>query len=71
MGYNFQLISDCFVPNSKLKYEDLGNIKTDCVNSKLQSFSTVIKSNVGRFFLGTPSRHIIHHFKGNPLEVPI
>ena len=27
----FQPIFDCFIPNSKLKYGDSGNIKTDCV----------------------------------------
>ena len=41
---NFQPILDCFIPNIKLKYEDLGNIK---------AFPIYIKSNVGRFF-GTP-----------------
>ena len=29
---NFQLILDCFVPNFKLKHEDLENIETDCVS---------------------------------------
>ena len=30
---NFQPISDCFIPNLKLKYEDSENIKTDRVNT--------------------------------------
>ena len=30
---NFQLILDCFIPNSKLTYEDSGNIKSDRVNT--------------------------------------
>ena len=28
-----QLILDSFIPNFKLKYENLGNIKADCVNT--------------------------------------
>ena len=30
---NFQPILDCFIPKFKLKYDDLKNIKTDCVNT--------------------------------------
>ena len=30
---NFQPILNCFIRNFKLKYEDVGNIKTDCVNT--------------------------------------
>ena len=30
---NFQPILDCFIPKFKLKYDNLENIKTDCVNT--------------------------------------
>ena len=30
---NFQPILDCFVAKFKLEYDDLDNIKTDCVNT--------------------------------------
>ena len=30
---NFQLILDCFIPKFRLEYDDLENIKTDCVNT--------------------------------------
>ena len=30
---NFQPIFDCYIPNFKLKYEDLENIKADNVNT--------------------------------------
>ena len=30
---NFQPILDCFIPNFKLKYEDLENIKADCAST--------------------------------------
>ena len=30
---NFQPILDCFIPNFKLKYDDLENIKTDRVST--------------------------------------
>ena len=32
---NFQPILDCFIPNFKLKYDDLENIRTDCVQTVL------------------------------------
>ena len=48
---NFQPILDCFIPNFKLKYEDSENIKADRVSTVV---STYVKSNVGRFFFGTP-----------------
>ena len=32
---NFQSISDCSIPKFKLKYDDLENIKADCVNTVL------------------------------------
>ena len=32
---NFQPILDCFIPKFKLEYDDLENIKTDCVNTVL------------------------------------
>ena len=30
---NFQPILDCFIPKFKLEYDDLENVKTDCVNT--------------------------------------
>ena len=30
---NFQPVLDCFIPKFKLEYDDLENIKADCVNA--------------------------------------
>ena len=44
---NFRPISDCFISNFKLKYEDSENVKADRVNTVV---FTYIKLNVGRLF---------------------
>ena len=48
---NFQPILDCFIPNFKLMYEDLGNIKTDRVNTVIFNLHQVKRRT---FFLGHP-----------------
>ena len=50
---NFKPILDCFIPKLKLEYDDLENIKTDCVN-KVVSNSHHIKRLKLFFFLGHP-----------------
>ena len=46
---NFQPILDCFVPNFKLEYVDLENIKTDCVNTVVFNLHEIKRL---KFFLG-------------------
>ena len=41
----FQLTFDCFIPKSKLKYEDSENIKTDCVDIVICYFQLTCTSN--------------------------
>ena len=48
---NFQLISDCFIPNFKLKYDDLENVKTDHVNTVIFNLHEIKQL---KFFLGHP-----------------
>ena len=38
---NFQPILDCFIPKFKLEYDDLENIKIDCVNTVLFSLHQI------------------------------
>ena len=47
----FQSILDCFIPNFKLKHEDLENIITDCVSTVVFNLHQ-IKRRV--FFIGHP-----------------
>ena len=56
----FQPILDCFVPNSKLKYENLGNIKAGCVNTIVVNFHQIKRR---AFFFGTPGSMV------RPLEI--
>ena len=42
---------DCFIPNSKLEYDDLENIKTDHVNTVVFNLHQIKQS---KFFLGHP-----------------
>ena len=54
---NFQPISDCFVPNIKLKYKDSENIKADGVNVPTHVVTpTQVGTSVylGQTHLGTP-----------------
>ena len=44
---NFQPILDCFIPNFKLKYEDLENIKADRVSTVVFN---LLKIKRGRLF---------------------
>ena len=48
---NFQSILDCFIPNFKLKHEDLENIKTDCVSTVVFQLTSNQTSGV---FMGHP-----------------
>ena len=52
---NFQPILDCFIPNFKLKYENLENIKVDSVNTVVFNLHQIKR----RAFFGTPGRYII------------
>ena len=36
---NFRPMLDCFIPNFKLKYEGLENIKADCVSFRVNYFN--------------------------------
>ena len=45
---NFQPILDCFIPKFKLEYDELENIKTDCVNT------VVFNYDVGNEFTDVP-----------------
>ena len=47
---NFQPILDCFIPKFKLKYDDLENLKIDCVNTVVFNLHQIKQS----FFLGHP-----------------
>ena len=38
---NFQPILDCYIPKFKLEYDDLENIKTDCVNTVVFNFHQI------------------------------
>ena len=42
---NFQTILDCFIPNFKLMYEDLENIKADCVNIVVSNLHKIKQRN--------------------------
>ena len=46
---NFQPILDCFIPKFKLEYDDLENIKTNCVNTVVFDLHQIKQS---KFFLG-------------------
>ena len=48
---NFQPILDCFIPKFKLEYDDLENIKTDCVNAVVFNLHQIKHL---KFFWGTP-----------------
>ena len=48
---NFQPILDCFIPKFKFKYDNLENIKTDCVNAVVFNLHQIKRLN---FFLGHP-----------------
>ena len=48
---NFQPILDCFIPNVKLKYEDLENIKADLVSTVVFNLYQIKRR---AFFLGHP-----------------
>ena len=52
---NFQPILDCFITKFKLEYDDLENIKTDCVNTVV---CNVHQINPLKFLWGTPGRRI-------------
>ena len=47
----FQPILDCFIPNSKLKYEDLEIIKAGCVNTVVFNLHQI---KCWAFFMGHP-----------------
>ena len=49
---NVQPILDCSISNFKLKYEQSGNIKEDCVNTVLLNLCQIKQGN----FFGTPGR---------------
>ena len=55
----FQPILDCFIPNSKLKNEDLGNIKAYWVNTIVVNFHQIKR----RALFGTPGCMV------SPLEI--
>ena len=46
---NFQSILDFFIPNFKLKHEDLENIKTDCVSTVIFNLHQIKRR---AFFMG-------------------
>ena len=48
---NFQMVLDCFIPNFKLKYDNSGNIKADCINTVVFSLHQIKRR---AFFLGHP-----------------
>ena len=47
---NFQPILDCFIPKFKLEYDDLENIKADCVNAVVFNLYQIKRLK----FFGTP-----------------
>ena len=49
---NFQPILDCFIPNFKLKYDDLENIKIDRVNTVILNLHEIKQL---KFFSGHPA----------------
>ena len=50
----FQPILDCFIPNSRLKYDESDNIKTDRVNTVVFNLHQIKHQ---AFFIGTPGSH--------------
>ena len=48
---NLQPILDCFIPKFKLEYDDLENIKTDCVNTVVFNLTS---NQTFKVFLGHP-----------------
>ena len=52
---NFQPIFDCFIPNSKLRYEDPENIKADSVNTVALDLNQIKRRGL---FFGTPGMRI-------------
>ena len=48
---NLQSILDCFIPNFKLKHEDLDNIKTDRVSTVVFNLHKIKRR---AFFMGYP-----------------
>ena len=49
---NFQPILDCFIPKFKLEYDNLENIKADCVNIVVFNLRQIKRLKL--FFFGTP-----------------
>ena len=47
---NFQPILDCFIPNFKLRYEDLENVELDCVSAVIFNLHQIKRRSV----FGTP-----------------
>ena len=56
---NFQSILDCFIPNFKVKHQDLENIKTDCVYTVAFNLHQIKRP---AFFMGHPENvtHLLH-----------
>ena len=50
---NFQSVLNCFIPNFKLKHEDLENIETDCVSTIAFNLHQIKR---WAFFYGTPGK---------------
>ena len=50
---NFQSVLDYFIPNFKLKHEDLENIKTDCVSTVAFNLHQIKRR---AFIYGTPGK---------------
>ena len=53
---NFQPILDCFLPKFKLEYDDLENIKTDCINTAVFDIYQIKQL---KFFLGHPVNRLL------------
>ena len=56
---NFQSVLDCFIPDFKLKHEDLENIKTDCVSTVAFNLHQIKRRE---FFMEHPENltHLLH-----------
>ena len=68
---NFQPILDCFVPKFKSEYNNLENIKTDCVNTVVFNLHEIKRL---KFFLGHPAcsvqrKTITFHFRKNKVQM--
>ena len=64
---NFQPIVDCFIPYFKLKYEDLENIKADCVIAVVFNLHQIKRK---AFFFGTPGITVSKYHCILQLKVP-